>query len=84
MFAGSRESVVPRIRRDISGQKNYAYRFLLHQGDFQCWKPDQQLQNSISVIPLMRYFQGCTMKRGEFQAKGFPSFFSSHGEFDVS
>jgi hypothetical protein len=28
VFAGSRESVVPRIRRDISGRQNDAYHFL--------------------------------------------------------
>jgi hypothetical protein len=33
MFAGSRESIAPRIRREISGQK-LSMQFSLHLGDF--------------------------------------------------
>jgi hypothetical protein len=33
MFAGSRESIVPRIPRDISGQK-LSLQFSVHLGDF--------------------------------------------------
>jgi hypothetical protein len=40
-----------------------------HQDDFWCWKLYQNLQNSIRIISLTPYFQGWTMKKGEFHAK---------------
>jgi hypothetical protein len=65
MFADSRESVVPRIRQDISGQQTMITifftraRLLVLEALSKGTKFNQDLL-------IMRYFQDCTMKRREF------------------
>jgi hypothetical protein len=68
IFADSRESFVPRVRRDISGQQLWL-QFSLHLRHFWCQNPYQKVRNSIRIISLTRYFQGCTMKGHQFHAK---------------
>jgi hypothetical protein len=68
MFAGSRESVVPKIQRDISGQKTIlAIFFILRRLLVLETLPKGKKFNHI--ILLTRYCQDCTMKRGELHAK---------------
>jgi hypothetical protein len=68
MFAGSRESVVPKIRRDISGRKIVLTIFFTSKR-LLVLEALQKGTKSIRIISLTRYFEGYIMKRGEFHAK---------------
>jgi hypothetical protein len=78
VFPGSRESVVPRIRRDISRQQTMLTIFFTSTR-LLVLEALPKDKNSIRIISLTRYFQDCTMKRGEFHAKTASQLFQRTG-----
>jgi hypothetical protein len=68
MFAGSRESIVPRIRRDITGKKTLLT-ILFPSRRLLVLTPLPKGTKFNQNYFIEAIFPGCTMKKGEFHAK---------------